>query len=478
MSHRISSLLPSILCLFSLKFPTFCHVFNSLSYSFRGFEPNLGFLFWVFPIPHSGKRVCEILLFFRIEVAKVFKLERKTNTFFSFYPNLDFDNWVFERVLFERMRTTTEYQGSVLNLRGVQVHSMEGSSMEQELDSFQKKVTERFLELSSVGNEELLSLSWVRKLLDSFLCCQGEFRMILHNHKAEVLKPPLDRMVGEFFERSVKALDVCNAIRDGIEQIRQWQKFLEIVLCALDHKRSIGEGQFRRAKKALVDLAIGMLDDKDSNTTLAHRNRSFGRNNHHPTNHQSNSFSQFRSLSWSVSRNWSAARQLQAIGNNLAPPKANDLVSTNGLALPIYTMSCVLLFVMWALVAAIPCQDRGLHLHFSVPRQFTWAAPITLLHERIVEVSKKRERKNSCGLLREIHQIEKCARVINELADSVQFPLSEEKGEEVRVRVQDVSHVCEALKDGLDPLERQVREVFHRIVRGRTEGLDSHGSRG
>ncbi|CAJ1953133.1 unnamed protein product [Sphenostylis stenocarpa] len=381
------------------------------------------------------------------------------------------------------MRTTAEFQGSVLNLRGVQVHSMEGSSMEQELDLFQKRVTERFLELSSVESDELLSLSWIRKLLDSFLCCQEEFRVILHNHRAQVLKhPPLDRMVGEFFERSVKALDVCNAIRDGVEQIRQWQKLLEIVLCALDHKRSIGEGQFRRAKKALVDLAIGMLDDKDSNSSgsIAHRNRSFGRNNngsrdHNHSNNQHNSLGHFRSLSWSVSRNWSAARQLQAIGNNLSPPKANDLVVTNGLALPIYTMSCVLVFVMWALVAAIPCQDRGLGLHFSVPRQFLWAAPLMALHERIVEESKKRERKNTCGLLKEIHQIEKCARVINELADSVQFPLSEKKGEEVRQKVQDVSRVCEALKDGLDPMERQVREVFHRIVRSRTEGLDTHG---
>ncbi|KAK7380492.1 hypothetical protein VNO78_33004 [Psophocarpus tetragonolobus] len=379
------------------------------------------------------------------------------------------------------MRTTAEYQGSVLNLRGIQVHSMEGSSMEQELDLFQKHVTERFQELSSVESGELLSLSWVRKLLDSFLCCQDEFRVILSNHRAQVWKhPPLDRMVGEFFDRSVKALDVCNAIRDGVEQIRQWEKLLEIVLCALDHKRSIGEGQFRRAKKALVDLAIGMLDDKDSNSggSIAYRNRSFGRHNNNGSSHHGNqhgSFGHFRSLSWSVSRNWSAARQLQALGNNLSPPKANDLVATNGLALPIYTMSSIMVFVMWVLVAAIPCQDRGLGLHFSVPRQFSWAAPVVALHERIVEESKKRERKNSCGLLREIHQIEKCARVINELADSVQFPLSEEKGEEVRQGVQDVSKVCEVLKEGLDPLERQVREVFHRIVRGRTEGLDSHG---
>jgi hypothetical protein len=29
------------------------------------------------------------------------------------------------------------------------------------------------------------------------------------------------------------------------------------------------------------------------------------------------------------------------------------------------------------------------------------------------------------------------------------------------------------MKDGLEPLERQVRDVFHRIVRSRMEGFDS-----
>jgi hypothetical protein len=56
---------------------------------------------------------------------------------------------------------------------------------------------------------------------------------------------------------------------------------------------------------------------------------------------------------------------------------------------------------------------------------------------------------------------------MDELTHSLHFPLSEQKEEEVRVKVQDVVNVCEGLKDGLDPLERQVREVFHRIVRRR-----------
>jgi hypothetical protein len=225
-----------------------------------------------------------------------------------------------------------------------------------------------------------------------------------------------------------------------------------------------------------------MLDDKGSPSTSVsqqHRNRSFGRNNNNNNNKDHllhhRSIGHFRSLSWSVSRSWSASKQLQAIGNNLATPRASDVAASNGLAVLVYTMTSVLLFVMWALVAAIPCQDRGLAVHFNVPRSFQWGGSVMSLHDRIIEESKKRERKNSCGLLREIDRIERSSRVMSELADSVQFPLTEEKEVEVRERVEELGKLHEGLRNGLDPFERKVREVFHRIVRSRTEGLDSIG---
>ncbi|KAI4375160.1 hypothetical protein MLD38_013064 [Melastoma candidum] len=385
----------------------------------------------------------------------------------------------------------TDFQGSyigrsILSLRRDQAaHLMEGgvgspheppSALEVELEAFQRQVTDRFLDLSGCGRDELLSLPWIRKLLDVFLLCKEEFRSILFNHQSQLSKPPMDRMISDFYEKSIKSLDVCNAIRDGIDQIRQWEKLLEIVLCALDKEKNLGEGQFRRAKKALVDLAISMLDEKDSGTSsMSYRNRSFGRNNASTASRDHRTQGHFRSLSWSVSRSWSAARQIQAIGNNLYAPRGNEVIASNGLAVAVYTMNCVLLLVMWVLVAAIPCQDRGLQVHFSMPRQFPWAGPLLLLHERITEESKKRDRRNACGLLREIHSIEKRSRLMSDLVDSLQFPLSEEREGEVRESVEELANVYKSLKEGIDLLEKQVREVFHRIVRSRTEGLDYMG---
>lgn len=351
------------------------------------------------------------------------------------------------------------------------------SALESELESFQQKVAERFQDLSGASNDELLSIPWIGKLLDLFLSSLEEFRVLLLKNKGEVTKPPLDRLVDDFFERSVKALDICNATRDGIEKIRQWQKHLEIVLCALDsHKRALSEGQFRRARKALMDLALTMLDERDSSgSVFSQRNRSFGRHNlkkdtHHQHSQQSTGHS--RSLSWSVSHSWSASKQLQSIASNLVPPRGNEIVATNGLAVAVFTMSFVLMFILWVLVAAIPCQDRSLNVHFSVPRNFSWGMPLMSLQNRILEDSKKREHKNSSGLLREIYQVERGARHMTDLVDSVQFPLSEEQKMEVEQRVQEIALVCESFRSGLDPLERQVREVFRRIMACRTEGLD------
>lgn len=367
---------------------------------------------------------------------------------------------------------------AVFSMRRDQVHSMEGTSessaQEAELELFQKQVTDRFCELSSCSSDELLSISWIGHLLDNFICCQEEFRAILFNNKGYLGRQPMDRFISEYFERSVKALDVCNAIRDGVELIRQWHKYLDIVLIALNsNQRTVGEGQFRRAKKALTDLTIAMLDERDSGSVVAHRNRSFGRNNNNNNSKDLRHPAHFRSLSWSVSRSWSAAKQLQAISNNLTPPKQNEVMATNGLAVAVFTMSSILLFVMWTLVAAIPCQDRGLQIHFNIPRNFSWGVSVMSLHDKIIEESKKRERRNATGLMKEIYQIEKSARHMTELADSVQFPLAEEREAEVKQSVKELAEVCKTMKEGLDPLERQVREMFHRILRNRTEGLDS-----
>jgi hypothetical protein len=360
-------------------------------------------------------------------------------------------------------------------------------------DAFQRRAADLLTHLGGGEDADLLSLAWTTRLLDAFLLCLEDFRALLFGPGAHLAaRTPLDRLVADFFDRAVKALDLCNAVRDGLDLVRQCRSHLAIAAAALS-AAPLGEAQIRRARKALTDLTILMLQDTGGGGVVGQRNRSFGRaaaaqgqghgQGHHRRSSSgggggsssgsgSGSASHLRSLSWSVSRAWSAARQLQAIGGGLPVPRPQDVTATGGLASAVYTMGAVLFLVAFALVAAVPCQDRGLQAHFSAPRNFPWSGPATTLFDRIVDESKKKDRKTSCGLLKEIHQIELCSRRLMDATDTAEFPLPDDKDAQVQKAVRELVQVCQSLKDGLDPLERQVRDTFHRIVRTRTEILD------
>ncbi|KAK3136191.1 hypothetical protein QOZ80_5BG0429470 [Eleusine coracana subsp. coracana] len=367
------------------------------------------------------------------------------------------------------------------------------SGEEADLEAFQRHVATNLAELlpgdggAGEAGEEILSVSWIRRLLEAFVLCQEEFRVVVAQARRRgALTAAAEKLVAEFHERAVKALDVCNAARDGVDQVRRWERLADIAASVLLFPGEIHEGQLRRARKALSDLSVLLVDDTAASASggvasfLAnHRNRSFGRARASPSRSavagSSTSASHFRSLSWSVSRTWSAARQLQAIGAGLAAPRAHE----TGLAAPVYSMGCVLHLAAWALVAAVPCPDRSSalqahHLPAAPPRAaFPWAPPLLTLQERLAEEGKRKDRRHSSGLLKEIHSLEKSSQKLAEAIDAAPIPLFGDRENDVREAAAELAAVCASMRDGLEPLERQVREVFHRIVRSRVDGLDS-----
>nr|GEX25283.1 BYPASS-related protein [Tanacetum cinerariifolium] len=323
-----------------------------------------------------------------------------------------------------------------------------------------------FRDLASVQSNELLSVSWISKLLDGFLSCQEQFTVLLSKNKACLSKHGLETSLSDYYERSLQSLDVCNAIRDGVEELKLWTNQIEIALRVVNDQKTFAEAQFQRAKKSLSDLEMKINDRKESGPNSAKRYRSF---NLKKLRYQaSESLTRSKSFTWSVSRSWSASKQIQVIGNNIMVPKRSEIIATKGLVLAIYTMSHVLHFVMWTLVAALPCQGRGLPSPFGISTNSAWGVSILSLQERILDKYKKRDRRSSCGLLKEIHGIGKYTRYMNGLT---RFPLEEQEGE-MKKKIEKVRTVYKSLKIGLDPLERQLREVFLGIVRCRMEELD------
>nr|GMC98172.1 G2-specific protein kinase [Ipomoea batatas] len=371
----------------------------------------------------------------------------------------------------------TDNQGSFLNRiiirRNSQVVSMENNHEELDLELFQKHVADRFSDLdapsAAADQAPLLSISWFRKLLDVLLLCEAEFKAVVLTGRdpSQFSKPPLDRLVPDLLDRSVKALDICNAVTHGIELVRAWQKLAQIAVTALEQK-PLGDGGLRRAKKGLNSLLTSLAgEDKESNSNghakFSERTWSFSRHGGGATGKEKTG-ENFRS----VARSWSAAKQIQAMSSNLVAPRGWEPAG-----LPVYVMSTVLVFVMWALVAAIPCQERiGLPAHLSTPRQLGWAQSLIGLQEKIGEEWKKKEKKGTCGLLEEVQRMEKVAQSLLKFTESHQFPLEEEKAEEVAALAAEMADICRKMEEGLLPLQQQVREVFHRIARSRAEVLD------
>jgi hypothetical protein len=93
--------------------------------------------------------------------------------------------------------------------------------------------------------------------------------------------------------------------------------------------------------------------------------------------------------------------------------------------LPVYSMGCILQLTAWALIAS---------------------------------------------LLKEIHSLEKSMHKLVDAIDAAPIPLF---WAGKRMYGRELAAVCIAMREGLEQLERQVRELFHHIVCSRVDGLDS-----
>jgi hypothetical protein len=358
------------------------------------------------------------------------------------------------------------------------------ADLEAYLEEFHRHMAVSLAEL--MDSEGFLSLAWIRRLLEVFLRCQEEFWLVMahaarHRFRGWV---QAEWLVVEYHQHAVKALDVCNAASHGVHEMRHWGRLAGIAASVMLVPRKI-----RRARKALSDLAV-LLDDVAAarGGVASHCNRgtcaspartssvfSSPVRTSSVSSSSSLSSSHLHSHSWSVSRTWSAPQQLQAIRSGLAMPRGSE----GALAWPVYAMGCMLHLVSWVLVVAVLYPDCGDALHaYHLPAAalrvvFPWTPLLLTLQNRLSEEEKHKDRHNSCGLLKETHALKKHAQRLAEAIDAAAVPLSGESETEVQEAAAELAAVCAAMKDGLEPLERQVREVFHCIVRSRMEGFDS-----
>ncbi|KFK28902.1 hypothetical protein AALP_AA7G062900 [Arabis alpina] len=374
------------------------------------------------------------------------------------------------------MAPVTEHHASFLSrisIRRNQIVSMDVHHEQEleELDYFQKHVAERFSELitpspssssSSQPSDLILSIPWLRNILHVFMSCETEFKAVLTTTQISK-SPSLERVLPEMLDRNIKALDICNAVVNGIDSVRQSRRLAEIAVTALK-QRPLCDGSVRRAKRALTSLLVGLnADGRDKNSGGS------GSSTRRTTS-RSWSFSQRSNVTGGsyghISKNWSAAKQIQAMVANLVLPRGAE---ASGPAMPVYIMSSVMVLVMWVLVAAIPCQTSSvLVAQLPLPKHQNWASAAASIQERIGEEMKQKE-KRCGGLMEEMQRMEKIGLSLLEFAESFKFPAEEEAEEEVEEKVDEMEEICQRMEIGMEDLQRLVRQVFHRLMRSRIE---------
>ncbi|KAG2277581.1 hypothetical protein Bca52824_060136 [Brassica carinata] len=163
----------------------------------------------------------------------------------------------------------------------------------------------------------------------------------------------------------------------------------------------------------------------------------------------------------------------EADPRNDGEPDTATWQRSGGLPLPMFIMSTVTVFVMWVLTAAVPCQERaGLANHLPVPKHLNWAQSLVGIHEKIGDEWKKKEKKGSAGLMEEMTRMEKLGHSLIEFADGFHYPAEKEAAESAAAQVAEMAEICRRMEEELVPLQQQIREVFHRIVRSRAEILE------
>ncbi|CAA7037458.1 unnamed protein product [Microthlaspi erraticum] len=381
------------------------------------------------------------------------------------------------------MAPATEFQGSFLSrisIRRNQIVSMDVNHEAEleELECFQKHVADRFSELispspppsfsssSSQPSDPILSIPWLLNLLDAFTSCETEFKAILTTTQISK-SPSLERVLPEMLDRILKALDICNAVVNCIDSVRQSRRLAEIAVTALK-QRPLCDGSVRRAKRALTNLLIALnADGKD-------RNGGSGGTSNRRTTSRSWSFGQKSNVSGGssghVSKNWSATKQIQAMVANLVLPRGAE---ASGPAMPVYIMSSLMVLVMWVLVAAVPYHTSSvLAAPLPLPKHQSWASAAVNIQERVGEEMKRKVKRCggfTGGLMEEMQSLERIGLSLLEFAERFKFPAEEEEEEEVSEKVDEMEEVCRRMEVGLEDLQRQVREVFHRLARSRIE---------
>lgn len=300
-------------------------------------------------------------------------------------------------------------------------------------------------------------------------------------------------LITEFLERSIKLIDVCNAIIEQISEVQQWNTLLEVVIQSLgDSKGSFNAGHIRRAKKAMGELHClwGAAEGQEEMAGHVHPHLHPSlRVTPHRCAGESQISNQLETLTLNRPKRWLSrngntgslfepARQLRAVASGLVAPKwsGGDVDESFGAA--VHALNIISVFFLSTTMAALPNSGKSSTITINHPGSFLWVSYFLSMQEKVQdEVRKGKRTKN--GNLWELGQIFSIIKRLTEVTEPAhEFPLPEDVREEIRNLVKQLRQYVEELDRDLQCLHDQMAELHNRLRSSRVGLLDhfSYGS--
>uniref|UniRef100_A0A0E0M9P3 Uncharacterized protein n=1 Tax=Oryza punctata TaxID=4537 RepID=A0A0E0M9P3_ORYPU len=257
--------------------------------------------------------------------------------------------------------------------------------LQELLASYEDALASSLRKLKPEAASDVLTLSWMRLAVD----CLSEMHTNIANLITDLELPISDwddKWVDIYLNSSVKLLDICIALSSELSRLDQGQLLLQYVLHVLGSESGmLSQEQLKRAEPSLGEW-MELVGVK-------------------------------------CPRLVSCSTTLQELAGNLGLMKVKNSAKGKVLMRALYGIESVTVFVCSVFVAVLSGSSKPL-VELHVPEKFGWSQAFNDLHTAISEELTKQLSGGSAAAVKELEEVEACAKRLHVLAST--FQLEEE----------------------------------------------------
>lgn len=321
------------------------------------------------------------------------------------------------------------------------------------VDAFQSRLNSELRGLQESG-ASYLSAEWLGQALEVCLGVHSRAEELFPHIQQAVLHENR-KWVDEQLDATVKLLDICNALRETISDIKKYEASLQIIVRGLggvSENNPICARQLLRARTALGNCKEFMVKKEAQSLQASGEKRS---------------------------RLDKCSSMLRQIGEKLLVTPASRNSSKAEFLEILYGSTATTVFVCGVLVAALSFKSKrslaaGLHTGHSLS-----ASALHGLQHKVKEEIDRRRSKGARAPLQELDSVDAAVRQLHDVVNrsiickSSSPDLLANEALELKQSVQSLKKRIADMEAGIAPFEKQVDKLFRVLIGSRMALLDS-----